>query len=110
MTEFITTKFLLVNCFAHLEIQFRFSGLSSKVGVIGRAYQLDFKNPVNPGVAMPLVGGEDKYGTASLLSSNCISSIFSPAGAFEQKDKLMDYGTLNCTGSAASGNGIVCRK
>ncbi|KAJ0045293.1 hypothetical protein Pint_04452 [Pistacia integerrima] len=100
------------NCFAHLEIQFRFSGLSSKVeGVLGRTYRPDFQNPAKPGVAMPVAGGEDKYRTSSLLSSNCNSCLFNPAGAFDQKDALlMDYSTLDCTGSATSGNGIVCRK
>lgn len=100
------------DCFAHLEVQFRFYGLSSKVeGVLGRTYQPDFKNPAKPGVAMPVVGGEDKYRTTSLLSANCKSCIFSPAGVLDQKDALvMDYGTLDCTGSAISGNGIVCRK
>ncbi|KAH7544193.1 hypothetical protein ACOSP7_030706 [Xanthoceras sorbifolium] len=100
------------DCFAHLEVQFRFYGLSSKVeGVLGRTYQPDFKNPAKPGVAMPVVGGEDKYRTTSLLSADCTSCIFSPAGVFDQKNALLvDYGSLDCTGSAASGNGIVCRK
>ncbi|KAJ4726248.1 Root cap/late embryogenesis-like protein [Melia azedarach] len=100
------------DCFAHLEVQFRFYGLSSKVeGVIGRTYQPDFKNPAKPGVAMPVVGDEDKYRTATLLSAECNSCIFSPAGVLNQKDTLvMEYGTLDCTGSATSGNGIVCRK
>ncbi|NHW78243.1 hypothetical protein, partial [Escherichia coli] len=44
------------DCYAHLEVQFRFYGLSSKVeGVLGRTYQPDFKNPAKPGVAMPVV-------------------------------------------------------
>lgn len=100
------------DCFAHLEVQFRFFGLSSKVeGVLGQTYQPDFENPVKPGVAMPVVGGEDKYRTTSLLSADCRSCLFSPAGVFDQKDTLiMDYGTLDCTGGATSGMGIVCRK
>ena len=56
------------DCFAHLEVQFRFYGLTSNVeGVLGRTYQPDFKNPAKPGVAMPVVGGEYKYKTTSLL-------------------------------------------
>ncbi|KAJ8425325.1 hypothetical protein Cgig2_018942 [Carnegiea gigantea] len=69
------------NCFAHLEVQFRFFGLSSQVeGVLGRTYQPDFNNPAKPGVAMPVVGGEDKYRTSSLLSADCKSCLFSPVG------------------------------
>ena len=100
------------DCFAHLEVQFRFYGLSSKVeGVLGRTYQPDFKNPAKPGVAMPVVGGEDKHRTTSLVSADCSSCVFSPAGVVDQKDSLvMEYGMLDCTGGATGGNGIVCRK
>lgn len=100
------------DCFAHLEVQFRFYGLSKDVeGVIGRTYQPDFENPAKPGVAMPVVGGEEKYKTTSLLSGKCGSCIFSPAGIINQMDvSLVDYGSLDCSGSATSGNGIVCRK
>ncbi|XP_054813849.1 uncharacterized protein LOC129314430 [Prosopis cineraria] len=101
------------DCFAHLEVQFKFYGLSPKVeGVLGRTYQPDFKNPVKPGVAMPVVGGEDKYRTTSLLSTDCGMCLFSPAQAFPQKKEelVMEYGMLDCTSAANSGNGIVCRR
>ncbi|XP_028779867.1 uncharacterized protein LOC114736248 [Neltuma alba] len=65
------------DCFAHLEVQFRFTKLSSDVdGVLGKTYRPDFENPAKPGVAMPVVGGEDKYRTASLLSARCESCLF----------------------------------
>ncbi|GJU02091.1 late embryogenesis abundant protein-related protein [Tanacetum coccineum] len=65
------------DCFAHLEVQFRFSGLSDNVeGVLGSTYQPDFKNPAKPEVAMAVVGGEDKYKTSGLLSSDCANCIF----------------------------------
>ncbi|OMO80414.1 Root cap [Corchorus capsularis] len=100
------------DCFAHLEVQFRFYGLSAKVeGVLGRTYQPDFVNPAKPGVAMPVVGGEDKYRTSTLLSADCRSCMFSPAGALDQTESLlMDFTTLDCTGGASSGRGIVCRR
>ncbi|KAM7251429.1 hypothetical protein ACFE04_023312 [Oxalis oulophora] len=100
------------NCFAHLETQFRFFGLSSKVeGVLGRTYQPDFESSAKLGVAMPVVGGEDKYSTSSLLSPDCKACIFLHVGASNEKDALvMDYGFLDCTGGSASGHGIMCRK
>ncbi|XP_040987004.1 uncharacterized protein LOC121234929 [Juglans microcarpa x Juglans regia] len=100
------------DCFAHLEAQFRFYGLSSKVeGVLGRTYQPDFVNPAKPGVAMPIVGGEDKYRTTSLLSADCSSCMFSPAEALDQNHSVvMEYSMLDCTSGATGGNGIVCRK
>ncbi|XP_021287613.1 uncharacterized protein LOC110419060 [Herrania umbratica] len=100
------------NSFAHLEVQFKFSGLSSNVeGVLGRTYQPDFVNPAKPGVAMPVVGGEDNYRTSSLLSEECKTCIFSPAGFLDQTDSLlMDFDTLDCTSGVSSGSGIVCRR
>ncbi|XP_027127613.1 uncharacterized protein LOC113770010 [Coffea eugenioides] len=100
------------DCFAHLEVQFRFFGLSSKVeGVLGKTYQPDFVNPAKPGVAMPVMGGEDKYRTTSLLSTDCKGCMFSSAGLLNAEDSLvMNYGSLDCTGGSSSGNGIVCRK
>lgn len=63
------------DCFAHLEVQFRFFALSPKVdGVLGRTYQPDFKNLAKPVVAMPVVGGEDKYRTTE-LSATCLTCL-----------------------------------
>lgn len=100
------------DCLAHLEVQFRFYSLSSTVeGVLGRTYQPDFKNPAKPGVAMPVLGGEEKYKTTSLLSADCRSCVFSPARVLDQTDPLArDFGTLDCSSKANSGNGILCRR
>ncbi|XP_042496272.1 uncharacterized protein LOC122075344 [Macadamia integrifolia] len=100
------------DCFAHLEVQFRFFGLSPEVeGVLGRTYRLDFENPAKPGVAMPVVGGEDKYRTSALLSSDCSHCVFPPAGVEARQNTLvMDYGTLDCNRGTSGRNGIVCRK
>ncbi|XP_009342433.1 uncharacterized protein LOC103934419 [Pyrus x bretschneideri] len=100
------------DCFAHLEVQFRFYGLSSNVeGVLGRTYQPDFKNPAKPGVAMPVVGGEHKYRTTSLVSADCAACVFTKSRKMDQTDsRVMNYGNLDCTGNSFSGNGIVCRK
>lgn len=100
------------DCFAHLEVQFRFFSLSPDVeGVLGRTYRPDFQNPAKPGVAMPVVGGEDKYKISSLLSSDCKKCIFSPTKDATEKGTLdLEYGTLDCTSGRSKGNGIVCKK
>ncbi|KAM1655356.1 hypothetical protein ACFX1Q_008246 [Malus domestica] len=100
------------DCFAHLEVQFRFYGLSSNVErVLGRTYQPDFRNPAKPGVAMPVVGGEHKYRTTSLVSVDCTACVFTKSRKMDQTDsRVMNYGNLDCTGNSFSGNGIVCRK
>ncbi|XP_027355273.1 uncharacterized protein LOC113865105 [Abrus precatorius] len=101
------------DCFAHLEVQFRFFGLSPKVdGVLGRTYREDFENPAKVGVAMPVVGGEDKYRTSSLLSPNCAYCVFSQQSSFVNKEsnKVAELiGTLDCS-KFSNGFGIVCKK
>nr|GMD67194.1 BMP-binding endothelial regulator protein [Ipomoea batatas] len=60
------------NAFAHLETQFKFFALSDSVeGVLGKTYQPGYESPVKRGVAMPMMGGEDKYQTPSLYSPLC---------------------------------------
>ncbi|KAL8505959.1 hypothetical protein ACS0TY_016986 [Phlomoides rotata] len=66
------------DCFSHLEVQFRFFGISSKVeGVLGRTYRPEYESGARLGIAMPVVGGEDKYRTTSLLAADCKSCVFS---------------------------------
>lgn len=101
------------DCFAHLEVQFRFYGLSGNVsGVLGRTYQPNFENPAKPGVAMPVVGGEDEHRTTSLLSTDCKSCVFNPdhVVAEGEESPLIGYNVLDCTHQSGAGNGIMCRK
>ncbi|KAK3433180.1 hypothetical protein EUGRSUZ_D00697 [Eucalyptus grandis] len=96
--------------FAHLEVQFRFFGLSQRVdGVLGRTYRADFENPAKPGVEMAVVGGEDRYRTSSLLSSDCAACVFAP-GDDKEVSFLRQYAMLSCTSGVADGIGMVCRK
>ncbi|KAJ6691577.1 ROOT CAP DOMAIN-CONTAINING PROTEIN [Salix purpurea] len=60
------------DAFAHLETQFRFKNLTDLVeGVLGKTYRPGYVSPVKIGVPMPVMGGEDKYQTPSLLSPLC---------------------------------------
>lgn len=66
--------------FAHLEMQFRFERLTEKVeGILGQTYRPDYVSPVKKGVAMPMMGGEDKYQLPSFLSTTCAKCIYRPA-------------------------------
>ncbi|KAH7546476.1 hypothetical protein FEM48_Zijuj01G0204900 [Ziziphus jujuba var. spinosa] len=101
------------DCFAHLEVQFRFFSLSPKVdGVLGRTYRPDFVNPAKPGVAMPVLGGEDKYRTSSLLAPDCGSCLFTKEGVSQKEitPTVKEYGLLDCTRGFSGGYGIVCKK
>lgn len=65
------------DAFAHLETQFRFAGLTEQVeGVLGQTYRPVYVSPVKRGVAMPMMGGEDRYRTTSFLSARCASCRF----------------------------------
>ncbi|KAH6807785.1 Late embryogenesis abundant protein-like protein [Perilla frutescens var. frutescens] len=103
------------DCFAHLEVQFRFYGLTAKVeGVLGRTYQPDFVNPAKPGVAMAVLGGEDKYRTSSLLAADCAFCVFLSVEDLNEEEILLvepAQSIMNCAGGGSNtGNGIVCRK
>ncbi|ESQ29761.1 hypothetical protein EUTSA_v10023565mg [Eutrema salsugineum] len=101
------------DCFAHLEVQFRFFRLSPNVeGVLGRTYREDFKNPAKPGVAMPVVGGEDRYRTVSLLETGCNACVYSGgSGSLDKIEPLLlNQNTIDCTGGSSSGVGIFCKK
>ncbi|XP_074580612.1 uncharacterized protein LOC141837028 [Curcuma longa] len=68
------------DAFAHLEMQFRFLRLTAAVeGVLGQTYRPDYVSPVKKGVAMPMMGGEDKYQLPSFLSTSCAKCLFRPA-------------------------------
>ncbi|CAN7133090.1 unnamed protein product [Brassica rapa subsp. narinosa] len=65
------------DCLAHLEVQFRFLNLSPRVdGILGCTSRPGFQNQAKSGAAMPVVGGEDKFRTSSLLSHDCRTCIF----------------------------------
>lgn len=101
------------DCFAHLEVQFRFFNLCAKVdGVLGRTYRPDFENPAKPGVAMAVLGGEKEYKTESLFSTNCKTCIFATGSGADHQEttELMKFGTLDCTRRSSAGYGIVCKK
>ncbi|KAL9373248.1 hypothetical protein Peur_035492 [Populus x canadensis] len=104
------------DCFAHLEVQFKFFNLSEKVeGVLGQTYRPDFENPVKRGVPMPIMGGENKYKTSSLVSADCDLCIFSPSSKPQYAAKLLALNTdstLDCTSNTGNGHGSVvfCRR
>lgn len=60
------------DAFAHLETQFRFKKHTDNIeGVLGQTYRPGYVSPVKRGVAMPMMGGEDKYQIPSLFSTSC---------------------------------------
>lgn len=96
------------DCFAHFNMQFRFYSLSTHVnGVLGQTYQEGFKNPVKRGVAMPIMGGADRYITSSLLATDCKVNQYS-ATPVEMKDQSHLPNLASC-GSGTSGI-LMCKR
>ncbi|GLJ52392.1 hypothetical protein SUGI_1114420 [Cryptomeria japonica] len=99
--------------FSHLEMQFKFFNLSSEVeGVLGQTYRPGFENPVKRGVPMPIMGGEDKYATSSLLSTYCNYCICCSTSYFSSEQFIindMETFKVECTSNNGNG-GMVCRR
>lgn len=97
------------DCFAHLELNFKFLALSPHVtGVLGQTYSAGFKSPVKVGVAMPIMGGEDKFAASGLFDADCKVTRF--AGRAIESVAGHNFPEVACGSGSAAGRGIVCRK
>ncbi|OAY67282.1 hypothetical protein ACMD2_27107 [Ananas comosus] len=68
------------DCFAHLELSFKFSSLSNSVsGVLGQTYVPGYRSPVK--IASDAGhGGAEKYSTSHLFATDCAVSKFGSRG------------------------------
>ncbi|XP_024524384.1 uncharacterized protein LOC112344224 [Selaginella moellendorffii] len=107
------------DCFAHLEVNFKFGDLSRDVhGVLGQTYAAGFRSRVKIGVAMPVMGGEKRFAVSSLFNSDCEVSRFQESAAqlgagedvIEMKSKAgMALPSMECHSGDGS-RGMVCRR
>ncbi|XP_020085186.1 uncharacterized protein LOC109708031 [Ananas comosus] len=95
------------DCFAHLELSFKFSSLSNSVsGVLGQTYVPGYRSPVKIGVPMPVMGGAEKYSTSHLFATDCAVSKF---GLKREGAEIEDPPTVAC-GAQDGIQGIVCKR
>ncbi|KAF8396437.1 hypothetical protein HHK36_018056 [Tetracentron sinense] len=94
------------DCFAHLELGFKFYSLSEDVnGVLGQTYKRDYTSRVNVSAAMPVMGGVREFSSTGLFSADCSVARFGQGGLSASHE----YANMEC-GSGFNGNGIVCKK
>lgn len=100
------------DCFAHLDMQFRFHNLSSSVnGVLGQTYQPGYVNPTKRGVVMPIMGGADRFQSSSLQATDCKVSQYT-ATAIAAGSAMPSFNTECGSSSGLGGSGgiLTCRR
>ena len=102
------------DCFAHLDLSFKFYALSEDVnGVLGQTYAQNYVSRVKMGVAMPVLGGDKEFATSSLFAADCEVARFN--GEFANKDNSslnlqnLEFMNMNCD-SGIDGRGVVCKR
>ncbi|KAL2477283.1 Late embryogenesis abundant protein-related [Forsythia ovata] len=98
------------DCFAHLEMGFKFYSLSGNVnGVLGQTYRSDYVSKVKMGVSMPVLGGDREFAVSSLYATDCTVSQFILGGKVQVSAFNLELPSMKC-GSGIDGRGVVCKK
>ncbi|KAI3517155.1 hypothetical protein L1887_16364 [Cichorium endivia] len=65
------------NCFAHLDLGFKFFNLSDGVdGVLGQTYRRNYASKIKVSANMPVMGDTPKYMTSDIFATDCTISRF----------------------------------
>ncbi|CAN6438772.1 unnamed protein product [Victoria cruziana] len=101
------------DCFAHLDLSFRFYSLTGSVnGVLGQTYADNYKSRAKVGLKMSVLGGDREFASSGLFATDCAVARF---GGVEQSREdgagaALDLdGDLNCK-TGFNGRGMICKK
>lgn len=99
------------DCFAHLELGFKFSSLNANVnGVLGQTYSQNYVSRAKMGVAMPVLGGEREFAVSNIFATDCAVSQFRGGEMrSEYEEDVLELPTMKC-GTGIDGRGVVCKR
>ncbi|PSS04976.1 BMP-binding endothelial regulator protein [Actinidia chinensis var. chinensis] len=98
------------DCFAHLELGFKFYNLSDIVdGVLGQTYRSNYVSKTKVNVRMPVMGGTNKFFSSHIFATDCSASRFGSINVVSSSNGASQYPTLQCR-SGMGGNGVVCKR
>ncbi|KAI4368718.1 hypothetical protein MLD38_017243 [Melastoma candidum] len=99
------------DCFAHLDMSFKFYSLSRDVsGILGQTYAANYVSRAKMGMDVPVLGGEREFASSDLFTADCAASRF--IGDSSPLDNLTaNYldDVLSCA-SGMDGRGVVCKR
>lgn len=77
------------DCFAHLELGFKFYNLSDVVdGVLGQTYSRNYVSKIKVSSVMPVMGDIPKYSSSGIFATDCVVSRF----GVQNRAPVMDTG------------------
>ena len=100
------------DCFAHLDLGFKFYSLSGQVsGVLGQTYRDDYVSRVHMGASMPVLGGNKEFATSSLFATDCSVALFKDSHRTnnEASSSGLELPSLRCS-SNMHGKGVICKR
>ncbi|KAF3776477.1 hypothetical protein EJ110_NYTH48182 [Nymphaea thermarum] len=99
------------NCFAHLDLAFRFYSLTGSVnGVLGQTYADNYKSRAKIGLKMPVLGGDREFSSSGLFTTDCAVARFKGVKPSSVEGAILEHdGDLKCK-TGFDGRGMICKK